>query len=203
VKGLTSWALARVAYPVEAGDTVLIHAVAGGLGTILCQWAKHLGATVIGTTSTEEKAALARQNGCDHVVFYTREPFAPKVRELTGGKGVTVVYDGVGAATYAGDLDCLAVRGHLVGYGNASGNFPKVEPLDLMLKGSIVFQRVSVQHFLTDRAKIETAAAELFDLVGRGVIKIAVNQRYPLKDAAQAHRDLEARKTSGSSILVI
>ena len=125
------------------------------------------------------------------------------MKELTGGKGVAVVYDGVGAATYAGDLDSLAVRGHLVGYGNASGNFPKIEPLDLMLKGSFVFQRVSVQHFLTDRAKIDTAAADLFDLVGRGIIKIAINQRYALKDAAQAHRDLEARKTSGSSILVI
>jgi NADPH:quinone reductase len=203
VKGLTSWALIRVAYPVKAGDMVLIHAVAGGLGLILCQWAKHIGATVIGTTSSEEKATLAKAHGCDHVVFYAREPFAPKVRELTGGKGVAVVYDGVGAETYAGDLECLAVRGHLVGYGNASGNFPKVEPLDLMLKGSIVFQRVSVQHFLTDRARIEMAAAELFDLVGRGTLKIAVNQRYALKDAAQAHRDLAARKTSGSSILVI
>jgi NADPH2:quinone reductase len=203
VKGLTAWALTRVAYPVKPGETILIHAVAGGLGLILCQWAKHLGATVIGTTSSEQKAALARAHGCDHVIFYNREPFAPKVRELTGGAGVPVIYDGVGADTYAGDLDCLAVRGHLVGYGNASGNFPKVEPLDLMAKGSIVFQRVSVIHFLTDRAKTEAAAAELFDLVGRGAIKIALNQRYALKDAAQAHRDLEARKTSGSSILVI
>jgi len=203
VKGLTAHALIRSAYPVKAGDTVLVHAAAGGLGLILCQWAKHLGATVIGTTSGEEKATFARANGCDHVILYTREAFAPKVKKLTGGKGVAAVFDGVGKDTYRGDLECLAVRGSLVGYGHTSGVFPSVDPLELMERGSLIFQRISSRHFMATRAELEMRAGEIFDLVGRGAIKIAINQRYALKDAAQAHRDLEARKTTGSSIFVI
>jgi NADPH2:quinone reductase len=203
VKGLTAHALIRGAYPVKAGDAILVHAAAGGLGLILCQWAKHLGATVIGTTSSEEKAALACANGCNHVILYTREAFAPKVKELTGGKGVAAIFDGVGKDTYHGDLDCLAVRGSLVGYGHTSGVFPPVDPLELMEKGSLIFQRISSRHFMTSRDELEMRANEIFDLVGRGIIKIRINQRYALKDAAQAHRDLEARKTTGSSIFVI
>ena len=198
VKGTTARNLIRSCYPVSAGETILIHAISGGVGIIMCQWAKHLGATVIGTTSTDEKAELARSYGCDHAIPY--ENFAERVKEITDGKGVPVIYDGVGAATYEEDLDCLAQRGYLIGYGNASGNFPKVEPLDLMHKGSLYVQRMSGQHFNRNREELSETIDEMFGLIIGGDIKIEVIQEYKLEDARQAHIDLEARKTSGSVI---
>lgn len=201
VKGATARNLIRTCYPVKAGETILMHAVSGGVGLIMCQWAKHLGATVIGTTSTEEKAELARSYGCDHAIPY--EGFAAKVREITDGEGVPVIFDGVGAATYEEDLDALAHRGFLIGYGNASGNFPKVEPLDLMHKGSLYVQRMSGQHFNRNREELMETMNELFGLIEKGVIKIEVSDSYPLKEAAQAHIDLENRKTVGSVVYEI
>lgn len=202
VKGFTSYALVRRAFPVKAGDTILIHAVAGGCGLIMCQMAKDLGATVIGTTSTEEKAELASSLGCDHVILYTKEDFAARVRELTDGEGVDAVIDGVGAATYMGSLDSLKHCGTLVGYGNASGNFPPVEPFDLMRRGSLFFTRVNTNFYYKGPEDIAQVGRELFDLVETDKVKIIINQTYPLEDAAQAHRDLEARKTSGSVVYI-
>ena len=200
VKGMTAQYLIRQCYDVQAGDTILIQAVAGGVGLILCQWAKHIGATVIGTVSTEEKAELARSYGCDHAINYTTEDFAKRVREITDGEGVPVAYDGVGASTFEGSIDSLRVRGTLVGYGNASGNFPKFDPLLLMDKGSLYFQRTSMRDFVRDRAELEQVSGELMDLVSSGAIKIEISKTYPLEEAAQAHIDLEARKTAGSVV---
>ena len=163
---------------------------------------KDIGATVIGTTSTEEKADLAREAGCDHVVLYTKEDFAKRTREITGGEGVAVVYDGVGAATYEGSLDSLAHCGTLVGYGNASGNFPAVEPFDLMRRGSLFFTRVNSNFYFKGPDDIKAVGAELFDLVASGRLNVVIGQTYALQDAAQAHRDLEARKTVGSAVLI-
>ncbi len=200
VKGMTAQYLIRSCYNVKAGDTILVQAVAGGVGLILCQWAKHLGATVIGTVSTEEKAELARSYGCDHTINYTTEDFAKRVREITDGEGVPVVYDGVGASTCGGSIDSLRVRGTLVGYGNASGNFPKIDPLELMEKGSLYFQRTSMKNFVRDRAELEQVSGELMALVSDGAIEIEINKTYPLQEAQQAHMDLEARKTAGSVV---
>ncbi len=202
VKGMTAQYLLRQCYDVKAGDTILIQAVAGGVGLILCQWAKHLGATVIGTTSSEKKAELARSYGCDHVINYTTENFAERAREITDGEGVAVVFDGVGKSTFEGSIDSLRVRGTLVGYGNASGNFPKFDPLLLMDKGSLYFQRTSMRDFVRDRAELEQISGELMTLVSAGTIKIEVNKTYPLKEAPQAHIDLEARKTAGSVVYI-
>ena len=202
VKGMTAQYLIRSCYPVSSGDTILIQAVAGGVGLILCQWAKHLGATVIGTVSTEEKAELAHSYGCDHAINYSEEDFAKRVREITDGEGVPVVYDGVGLSTFEGSIDSLRVRGTLVGYGNASGNFPKFDPLLLMDKGSLYFQRTSMRHFVRDRAELEQVSGEIMALVSDGTIKIEVNKTYPLEEAPQAHIDLEARKTSGSIVYI-
>jgi NADPH2:quinone reductase len=200
VKGMTAQYLVRQCYDVKAGDTILIQAVAGGVGLILCQWAKHLGATVIGTVSTEEKAELARSYGCDHAINYTTEDFAKRVREITDGEGVPVAYDGVGASTFEGSIDSLRVRGTLVGYGNASGNFPKFDPLLLMDKGSLYFQRTSMKDFVRDRTDLEQMSGELMALVSNGTIKIEINKTYALQEAPQAHIDLEARKTAGSVV---
>ena len=197
VKGMTAQYLVRQCYDVKAGDTILIQAVAGGVGLILCQWAKHLGATVIGTVSTEEKAELARSYGCDHAINYSTEDFAKRVREITDGEGVPVAYDGVGASTFEGSIDSLRICGTLVGYGNASGNFPKFDPLLLMDKGSLYFTRTRGNHFIPDRPEMDRVAGELFDFVGSGKVKIEINKTYPLEQAPQAHIDLEARKTSG------
>ena len=202
LQGLTSAYLLRRTYPVQPGDAVLIHAAAGGVGLIACQWAKALGATVIGTVSTEAKAELAMQHGCDHIIFYTREDVAKRVRELTGGEGVPVVYDGVGRDTFAGSLDSLSIRGMMVSFGNASGPVPPFDPLLLSQKGSLFFTRPTLGHYTANRDELLALGTELFALVTSGQVKIEINQTYALADAANAHRDLEARKTTGSTILL-
>ena len=202
LQGLTSAYLLRRTCRVQAGDAVLIHAAAGGVGLIACQWAKALGATVIGTVSNEAKAALATAHGCDHVIDYTREDFARRVREITGGEGVRVVYDGVGKDTFAGSLDSLRTCGMLVSFGNASGPVPPFDPLLLSQKGSLFLTRPTLMHYTAKRADLAALGAELFEVVGSGKVKIEVNQTYPLADVARAHRDLEARKHTGSTILL-
>ncbi len=201
LQGLTAAYLLRRTYPVQRGDKVLIHAAAGGVGLIACQWAKALGATVIGTVSTEAKAELARKHGCDHVILYTREDVAKRVREITG-EGVAVVYDGVGKDTFMGSLDSLRPRGMLVTFGNASGAVPPFDPLLLAQKGSLFITRPVLDHYTSKRSELVALGNELFDVVVSGQVKIEVNQTYALADAAQAHRDLEARKTTGSTVLV-
>jgi NADPH:quinone reductase len=200
VKGMTARYLIRSCFNVVAGDTVLIQAVAGGVGLILCQWAKHLGASVIGTVSTDEKANLAKSYGCDYAINYTTENFSKRVREITNGDGVAVVYDGVGAQTFEGSIDSLKVQGKLIGYGNASGNFPKFDPFLLMDKGSLSFQRTNLNHFVRTREDLEVFSSELMELVISGKIKIELGNTYQLQDAMQAHIDLETRKTSGSVV---
>lgn len=202
LKGLTAWYLIRRTFEVGPGQTILAHAAAGGVGLILCQWAKKLGATVIGTVGSEEKAELAKANGCDHPIIYTRENFAERVREITDGAGVPVVYDSVGAATWEGSLDCLRPRGLMVSFGNASGKVPPIEPVVLSAKGSLFLTRPTLFHYTASREDLETAAAELFGVVTSGDVKISVNQTYALSDAAQAHIDLESRKTTGSTVLL-
>ena len=202
LQGLTAAYLLRRTYRVQPGDAVLIHAAAGGVGLIACQWAKALGATVIGTVSTEIKAELARQHGCDHVILYTREDVAKRVREMTGGEGVAVVYDGVGKDTFMASIDSLRVRGTMVSFGNASGPVPPFEPLLLSQKGSLFFTRPILAHHTAKRDELLDLGGELFEKVLAGQVKIEVNQRYALAEAAQAHRDLEARKTTGSTVLV-
>lgn len=202
LQGLTSAYLLRRTYCVQAGDTVLIHAVAGGVGLIACQWAKALGATVIGTVSTEAKAELARQHGCDHVIFYTREDIVQRVREVTGGEGVAVVYDGVGKDTFMASLDCLRPRGMMATFGNASGAVPPFDPLLLTQKGSLFLTRPKLADYTTKREELLALGDELFDVVQSGKVRIEVNQTYALADAASAHRDLEARKTTGSTIFL-
>ena len=200
VKGLTAQYLLRQCYDVKAGETILIQAAAGGVGLIMIQWAKHLGATVIGTVSTEEKADLARRYGCDHTINYTTENFAERVREITDGKGVPVAYDGVGKATFEGSIDSLAPRGFLIGYGNASGNFPAFDPILLMDRGSLYFQRTSIRDFIRDREELEQVSGELMDLVKQQIIQVEISKQYPLAEARQAHIDLQDRKTTGSVI---
>ncbi|MGH6934117.1 MAG: quinone oxidoreductase family protein [Dongiaceae bacterium] len=202
LQGLTAQYLLRRTYRVKAGDKILVHAAAGGVGLILCQWAKHLGATVIGTAGTPEKAALAKAHGCDHVILYRSEDFVKSVREITAGTGVAVVYDGVGKDTFMGSLDCLAPLGMMVSFGNASGPVPPVDLLLLSQKGSLFVTRPTLMTYTAKRADLVAAASELMDAVQTGAVKIEVNQDYPLREAAQAHRDLEARKTTGSSILL-
>ena len=202
LQGLTAAYLLRRTYRVQPGDVVLIHAAAGGVGLIACQWAKVLGATVIGTVGSPAKAELARAHGCDHVINYSTENFTQRVREITGGEGVPVVYDGVGKDTFMGSLDSLRPLGMLVTYGNASGPVPPFDLLQLSQKGSLFVTRPTIVHYTAKRADLEALGAELFEIVASGKVRIEVNQTYPLKDAAQAHRDLEARKTTGSTILV-
>jgi NADPH:quinone reductase len=202
LQGMTAQYLLRRTYRVQAGDTVLIHAAAGGVGLIACQWAKHLGATVIGTVGSKDKAALAHAHGCDHPILYKDEDFVARVRSLTDGEGVAVVYDSVGRDTFMGSLDCLRPMGMMVSFGQSSG---KVEPLDTGLlagKGSLFLTRPSLMTYTARRRDLVASAAELFEVVKQGFVKIEVNQTYPLKDAAQAHRDLEARKTTGSTVLL-
>ena len=202
LQGLTSAYLLRRTYCVQPGDAVLIHAAAGGVGLIACQWAKALGATVIGTVSNEAKAALATAHGCDHIIYYSREDVAKRVREITAGEGVAVVYDGVGKDTFMGSLDSLRVRGMMVSFGNASGPVAPFDPILLSQKGSIFITRPTVAHYTAKRDELEALGAELFEMVTSGKVKIEVNQTYALSDAASAHRDLEARKTTGSTILL-
>jgi NADPH2:quinone reductase len=203
MRGLTSAYLLRRILPLQAGDAILLHAAAGGVGLIVSQWAKVLGLTVIGTVSTEAKAEIARAHGCDHVILYGREDVATRVRELTGGTGVSVVYDSVGKDTFASSLDSLKRRGLLVCVGTASGPIPPIDAMQLALKGSLFVTRPALADYIADPDEKAALAAELFGHVAAGRISIEINQRYRLQDAAQAHRDLESRKTTGSSIFVI
>ena len=203
MRGLTSSYLLRRIYDFKAGDTILLHAAAGGVGLIVSQWAKLLGLTVIGTVSTEAKGEIAKAHGCDHIINYSQENFAQRVRELTDGVGVNVVFDSVGKTTFMGSLDSLKRRGLLVCVGTASGPIPAFEPAQLAMKGSLFVTRPALADYIADPAEKADLAGELFDHVGSGRIKIEINQHYNLQDAVQAHRDLESRKTTGSSIFVI
>jgi NADPH2:quinone reductase len=203
LKGLTVQYLIRQTYRIKAGDTILLHAAAGGVGLILDQWAKHLGVTVIGTVGNDEKAKLARAHGCAHTIVYTREDFVKRVDEITEGKKVPVVYDSVGKDTFLKSLDCLAPLGFAVLFGQSSGN---VEPLNLGLlaqKGSLYVTRPTLNTYAAKRENLLAMAKELFDVVLSGAVKIEVNQTHPLKDAAKAHADLQARKTTGSTVLLV
>jgi NADPH2:quinone reductase len=203
MRGLTSAYLSRRIWPLKAGDAILLHAAAGGVGLIVSQWAKLLGLTVIGTVSTEEKAAVARAHGCDHVILYGRENVAQRVRELTGGAGVAVVYDSVGKDTFAASIDSLKRRGLLVCVGTASGPVPPFDVTQLAIKGSVYVTRPALADYIADPAEKNALAEELFGHVAAGRIRIEINQRYRLEEAAQAHRDLESRRTTGSSIFVV
>jgi len=202
LKGMTAAMLVRRVYRLSKGDTVLIHAAAGGVGLILTQWAKALGATVIGTVGSPAKARLAKAHGADHVINYNKQDFVASVARLTKKEGLPVVYDSVGAATFPGSLDCLKPRGLWVTFGNASGPVPPVAPLTLMQKGSLFMTRPMLNHYITDPAEFKNLAGELFSVVRKGAVKVEVNQTYALKDAKQAHADLEARKTTGSTLLI-
>lgn len=202
MQGLTAQYLLRRTYRVQAGDTILVHAAAGGVGTIMCQWAKALGATVIGTVGSEHKAALTRANGCDHPIVYTRENFARRVRELTDGEGVPVVFDSIGKDTFMDSLACLRPLGLMVSFGNASGAVPPVDIGVLARMGSLFLTRPTLFTYAARRSELLAMASELFDLVVAGTLRVEINQRYALKDVAQAHRDLEGRRTSASSILL-
>ncbi len=203
MRGLTSAYLMRRIYPFKAGDTLLIHAAAGGVGLIVSQWARLLGVRVIGTVSTDEKAAVARAYGCDETINYSHEDVAKRARELTGGVGVNVVFDSVGRTTFTASLDSLKRRGLLVCVGTASGTIPPFDPQILAMKGSLYITRPALADYIADPAEKAELAGEIFGHVAAGRIKIEINQRYALQDAVQAHRDLESRKTTGSSIFVI
>jgi NADPH2:quinone reductase len=202
LQGMTAQYLIRSTYRVKRGETILLHAAAGGVGLILCQWAKALGVTVIGTVGSEKKAALARAHGCEHTILYKNEKFAERVREITNGKGVPVVYDSIGKDTFEGSLDCLSPRGVMVSFGNASGPVPAIEPAILAQKGSLYLTRPLLMTYTATRQELLASAGELFDVVARGSVKIEINQRYLLSEAAQAHSDLEARNTTGSTVLI-
>mgnify|MGYP002777222752 CR=1 FL=1 len=202
LQGLTAAYLLRRTYRVQPGDAVLIHAAAGGVGLIACQWARALGATVIGTVGSPAKAELAQAHGCQHVIDYSREDFATRVREITGGEGVAVVYDGVGKDTFSGSLDCLRPLGMMVSYGNASGPVPPVDLIQLSQKGSLFVTRPTLMSYTARREDLLALGDELFAVVGDGRVRIEVHQRYALADAAHAHRDLEARRTTGSTIFL-
>ena len=202
LQGLTTAYLLRRTYAVQPGDAVLIHAAAGGVGLIACQWARALGATVIGTVSTEAKAELARQHGCEHVILYSHEDVAARVRDITGGEGVAVVYDGVGKDTFAASLDSLRMRGMMVSFGNASGAVPPFNPLLLTQKGSLFLTRPMLAHYTANRDELLALGQELFAVVESGKVRININQTYALADAADAHRALEARQTTGSTVLL-
>jgi len=203
IRGMTARCLLTETYKVQPGDTILIHAAAGGVGLIMCQWAKHLGATVIGTVSTEAKVEIARAHGCDHPIVYTREDFAGRVRDITGGEGVPVVYDSVGKATFEASLKCLRRRGVMASFGEASGDPDPMPPRRLGALGSIYLTHPSVSNYTVTRAELLAAAHDLFAMVGSGRIKIAITQTYPLRDAPRAHADIESRKTTGSIVLVV
>ena len=203
LQGMTAEYLLRRTYPVQAGDTVLIHAAAGGVGLIACQWARHLGATVIGTVGSDEKAELVKANGCHHPIVYTRENVFERVKELTDGVGVTVVYDAVGKDTFETSLDCLKPRGMMVSYGQSSGPIGAITLDDLKSRGCIYLTRPSIMIYNSMPDEIRNSASALFDLVSTGHVKITINQRFPLADAASAHRALESRQTTGSTVLYI
>lgn len=203
MRGMTVQYLLRRTYRVAPGDTILVHAAAGGIGLVMCQWARHLGATVIGTVSTDEKAELALAHGCTHTINYAREDFVRRVSELTGGRKVAVVYDGVGKDTFAKSLDCLQPMGMAVLFGHASGKVPPFDLLTLAGKGSLYVTRPALWSYIASRADLVATANELFEAVVGGTVKIPVNQSYPLREAARAHHDLEMRKTTGATVLTV
>lgn len=203
LRGLTVWYLLFEIRSIKAGETVLLHAAAGGIGLMLAQWARHLGITVIGTVGTEEKARLARAAGCAHTILYKSEDWVAKVRELTGGKGVSVVFDGVGKDTFMKSLDCLKPRGLLITFGNASGPPPAIEPLILAPKGSLMITRPTLAHFVATREDLLRGCDALFSVVKSGAVKVDIGQVYPLADAGKAHIALESRQTTGSTVLKI
>ncbi len=201
LQGMTVEYLLKRTYEVKRGDTILFHAAAGGVGLIACQWSKHLGATMIGTVGSDEKARLATEHGCEHAIVYTRENFAERVNEITGEAGVPVVYDSVGKDTFEGSLACLALRGTLALFGQSSGTVPPFDIARLTAK-SLFITRPSLMVYMATRDELLASAEALFDVVRKGTVKIEIHQTYPLADAAQAHRDLEARKTTGSTLLI-
>jgi len=203
LQGMTAQMLLRSVFPVAKGDTILVHAAAGGVGLIMCQWAAALGATVIGTVGTEEKAELAKAHGCAHPIVYSKQDFVAEVDRITGGEKLPVVYDSVGRDTFMRSLDCLKVRGLMVSFGNASGPVEPFSPLVLSQKGSLYLTRPTLFHYVASREQLENSAKELFEVVAKGKVRIEVQQRFALKDAAEAHRQLQARKTTGSTILTI
>jgi NADPH2:quinone reductase len=203
LQGMTTQYLIRSTYKVKPGDTVLFHAAAGGVGLIACQWLNHLGATVIGTVGSEEKAELAKANGCHHTVLYREENLVDRVKEITDGKGVPVVYDSVGKDTYESSLDCLAPLGMFVSFGSASGPVESVSPAQLAAKGSLFFTRPTLMTYTASRENLLASANDLIDVIASGAVKIAIDQTYALSDARQAHEDLESRKTTGSTIFTV
>jgi NADPH2:quinone reductase len=203
LQGMTAQMLLRSVFPVQGGDPILIHAAAGGVGLIMCQWAAALGATVIGTVGTEEKAELARAHGCAHPIVYSKQNFVAEVNRITAGQKLPVVYDSVGRDTFMRSLDCLKIRGLMVSFGNASGPPDPLPPNVLAQKGSLYLTRPTLFHYVATREQLEHSAGELFEMVESGKVKIEVKQKFALKDAADAHRELEARKTTGSTILTI
>lgn len=201
LQGMTVQYLLRQTYPLKGGETILFHAAAGGIGLIASQWARALGVTMIGTVSSEEKAALAKANGCTHVINYKTENFVERVKEITGGKGVPVVYDSIGKDTFTGSLDCLSPRGLMVSFGNASGPVSPFGVGELASRGSLYLTRPSLGNYVATREQLDATASDLFAMVESGKVSIEINQRYALKDVGQAHIDLESRKTTGSTIL--
>jgi len=202
LKGLTAQYLLRRTYRVARGDAILVHAAAGGVGLFVCQWARALGAKVIGVVGSDAKAELARRNGCKHVLILGREPLAEQVRKLTKGEGVAVVYDSVGKDTFFESLDCLRPLGMMVTYGNASGPVPPLSPLELSKRGSLFLTRPTLYHYIATRPALDAAARELFAAVKSRAVRVRIGQRYPLTEAAQAHRDLEGRRTTGATVLI-
>jgi NADPH:quinone reductase len=202
LKGMTVAYLLTRTFKVESGMNVLIHAAAGGIGLIACQWANHLGANVIGTVGSKEKAELAKANGCHHTILYREEDFPKRVKEITEGQLCEVVYDGVGKATFPASLDCLKPLGMFVSFGNTTGSIEAFNINLLQAKGSLYATRPTLNTYAAKREDLLAIAGDLFGMVASGKVKIPINQRYPLKDAAQAHRDLESRATTGSSILI-
>ena len=201
LKGLTARYLLKATYPVKKGQTILFHAAAGGVGQIACQWAKHLGVTVIGTVGSEEKVALAKANGCTHVLNTRTEDWVAKVKQITGGAGVPVVYDSIGKDTFAGSLDCLSIRGMMVYFGNSSGAAPPIEPLSL-IKGSFFLTRPTLAHYARNAEELKETSDDLFAAIASGAVKVAVNQRFKLADAARAHEALQSRGTTGATVLL-
>lgn len=202
LQGLTVQYLFKRTYPLHGGETILFHAAAGGVGLIACQWARAIGVTMIGTVGSDEKGELAKAHGCTHVINYNKENFVKRVKELTGGRGVPVVYDSIGKDTFIGSLDCLAPLGMMVSFGSASGPVPSFSLQELASRGSLFITRPSIFNYIAKREDLEAMAADLFRMVESGKVKIEINQRYALKDVAQAHKDLESRKTTGSTILI-
>ena len=202
LKGMTAQYLLRSTVPLNGGDTILFHAAAGGVGLIACQWARHLGVTIIGTVGSDEKAELATAHGCTHTIVYTRENFADRVQELTDGVGVDVVYDSVGQHTFGGSLDCLKRRGTLALFGQSSGKVPSFDPSVLAAKGSLYLTRPGLFDYTADRSSLEHCAGELFQVMQSGAVQADINQEYALSDASLAHADLEGRRTTGASVLL-